>query len=123
MLLAGRHEMSCTLAEYNCTPEERMSDFDTSYEIWKHSAKRPEMGKRPEAPSSSVSEDGVIHYVEGENAVIPKETIRDYFQLLPELKKFNSSMIDESEIEGRFDPVLGYYVLPADDEDEGDYDI
>ena len=55
MLLAGRHEMSCTLAEYKCTPEERISDFDTSYEIWKHSAKRPEMGKRPEAPSSSVS--------------------------------------------------------------------
>ena len=52
MLLAGRHEMSCTLAEYKCTPEERISDFDTSYEIWKHSAKRPEMGKRPEAPSS-----------------------------------------------------------------------
>ena len=49
MLLAGRHEMSCTLAEYKCTPEERISDFDTSYEIWKHSAKRPEMGKRPEA--------------------------------------------------------------------------
>ena len=55
MLLAGRHEMSCTLAEYKCTPEERISDFDNSYEIWKHSAKRPEMGKRPEAPSSSVS--------------------------------------------------------------------
>ena len=52
MLLAGRHEMSCTLAEYKRTPEERISDFDTSYEIWKHSAKRPEMGKRPEAPSS-----------------------------------------------------------------------
>ena len=52
MLLAGRHEMSCTLAEHKCTPEERMSDFDTSYEIWKHSAKRPDMGKRPEAPSS-----------------------------------------------------------------------
>ena len=64
-----------------------------------------------------------LYYVEGENAVIPKEAIRDYFQLLPELKKFNSSMIDESEIEGRFDPVLGYYVLPADDEDEGYYDI
>ena len=62
-------------------------------------------------------------YVEGENAVIPREAIRDYFQLLPELKKFNSSMIDESEIEGRLDPVLGYYVLPADDEDEGYYDI
>ena len=55
MLLAGRHEMSCTLAEHKCTPEERMSDFDTSYEIWKHSAKRPQMGKKPEAPSSSVS--------------------------------------------------------------------
>ena len=55
MLLAGRHEMSCTLAEYKRTPEERISDFDNSYEIWKHSARRPEMGKRPEAPSSSVS--------------------------------------------------------------------
>ena len=55
MLLARRHEMSCTLAEYKRTPEERISGFDTSYEIWKHSAKRPEMGKRPEAPSSSVS--------------------------------------------------------------------
>ena len=64
-----------------------------------------------------------LFYVEGENAVIPKEAIRDYFQLLPELKKFNSSMIDESEIEGRFDPALGHYVLPADDEDEGYYDI
>ena len=49
MLLAGKHEMSCTLAEHKCTPEEWISDFDTSYEIWKHSAKRPEMGKRPEA--------------------------------------------------------------------------
>ena len=44
--------MSCTLAERKCTPEERKLDFDTSYEIWKHSARRPEMGKRPEAPSS-----------------------------------------------------------------------
>ena len=26
-----------------------MSDFDTSYEIWKHSAKRLQTGKRPEA--------------------------------------------------------------------------
>ena len=49
MLLAGKHEMSCTLAEHKCTPEEWISDFGTSYEIWKHSAKRPEMGKRPEA--------------------------------------------------------------------------
>ena len=32
--------------------EERKSDFDTSYEIWKHSAKRPEKGKSPEAPFS-----------------------------------------------------------------------
>ena len=55
MLLAGRHEMSCTLAEHKRTPEEWMSDFDTSYEIWKRSAKRPEMGKKPEAPSSRVS--------------------------------------------------------------------
>ena len=55
LLLAGEHEMSCTLAGRKCPPEERKSDFDTSYEIWKHSAKRPEKGKRPEAPSSSVS--------------------------------------------------------------------
>ena len=55
LLLAGEHEMSCTLAGRKCPPEERKSDFDTSYEIWKHSAKRPEKGKSPEAPSSSVS--------------------------------------------------------------------
>ena len=55
MLLAGRHIMSCTLAERKCTPEERKLDFNTSYEIWKLSAKRPEKGKSPEAPSSSVS--------------------------------------------------------------------
>ena len=36
---------------------------------------------------------------------------------------FETLMIDESEIEGRFDPVPGYYILPADDEDEGYYDI
>ena len=52
LLLAGEHEMSCTLAERKCTPEERMSDFDTSYEILKHSVKHPEKGKSPEAPSS-----------------------------------------------------------------------
>ena len=46
---------SCTLAERKCSPEERKSDFNTSYEIWKLSAKRPEKGKSPEAPSSSVS--------------------------------------------------------------------
>ena len=55
MLLAGKHIMSCTLAGRKCPPEERKSDFDTSYEIWKRSAKRPEKGKRPEAPSSSLS--------------------------------------------------------------------
>ena len=52
LLLAGEHEMSCTLAGRKCTSEERKSDFDTSYEIWKHSAKRPEKGKRPKAPFS-----------------------------------------------------------------------
>ena len=51
LLLAGEHIMSCTLAERKCTPEERKSDFYTSYEILKQSAKRPEMGKSPEAPS------------------------------------------------------------------------
>ena len=52
LLLAGKHKRSCTLAERKCSPEERKSDFDTSYEIWEHSAKRPEKGKSPEAPSS-----------------------------------------------------------------------
>ena len=46
LLLAGKHIMSCTHAEHMGTPEERKSAFDTSYEIWKHSA------ERPEAPSS-----------------------------------------------------------------------
>ena len=55
LLLAGEHKRSCTLAERKCSPEERKSDFNTSYEIWEHSAKRPEKGKSPEAPSSSVS--------------------------------------------------------------------
>ena len=41
MLLAGRHEMSCTLAEYKCTPEERISDFDTSYQRWERDRKLP----------------------------------------------------------------------------------
>ena len=52
LLLAGKHIMSCTRTEYTGTPEERKSDFDTSYEIWMHSAKRPGKGKSPEAPSS-----------------------------------------------------------------------
>ena len=52
LLLAGEHIMSCTLAERKCTPEERKSAFDTSYEILKQSAERPEKGKSPEAPSS-----------------------------------------------------------------------
>ena len=30
MLLAGRQEMSCTLAEHKRTPEEQIADFDTS---------------------------------------------------------------------------------------------
>ena len=55
LLLAGEHMMSCTRTEHTGTSEERKLDFHTSYEIWKHSAKRPEMGKSPEAPSSSVS--------------------------------------------------------------------
>ena len=55
LLLAGKHKRSCTLAERKCSPEERKSAFDTSYEIWKLSARRPEKGKSPEAPSSSVS--------------------------------------------------------------------
>ncbi len=47
LLLAGRQIMSCTLPEQKRTPEARKSDFDTSYEIWKHSARRPEKGKEP----------------------------------------------------------------------------
>ena len=54
LLLAGEHIMSCTLAERKCTPEERTSDFYTSYEILKQSAERPEKGKSPEAPSSDM---------------------------------------------------------------------
>ena len=49
LLLAGEHEIACTLAEHKRTPVERKSDFDTSYEAWKHSA------MKPEAPSSSIS--------------------------------------------------------------------
>ena len=52
LLLAGEHKISCTRAGHTGTPEERKSDFDTSYEIWEHTARRPEKGKRPEAPSS-----------------------------------------------------------------------
>ena len=40
LLLAGEHEMSCTLAGRKCPPEERKSDL------------RPEKGKSPEAPFS-----------------------------------------------------------------------
>ena len=36
-------------------PKERKLDFYTSYDIWKHSAKRPEKGKRTKVPSSSIS--------------------------------------------------------------------
>ena len=46
LLLAGRHETSCTCLEGTRTPEERKLDFSASYEAWKLSA------KRPEAPSS-----------------------------------------------------------------------
>ena len=46
LLLAGKHEIACTLPEQKRTPVERMSDFDASYEAWKLSA------SKPEAPSS-----------------------------------------------------------------------
>ena len=46
LLLAGKHEIACTLPEQKRTPVERMSDFDASYEAWKQSA------LKPEAPSS-----------------------------------------------------------------------
>ena len=49
LLLAGKHEIACTLPEQKRTPAERMSDFDASYEAWKRSA------SKPEAPSSSFS--------------------------------------------------------------------
>ena len=49
LLLAGKHEIACTLPEQKRTPVERMSDFDASYEAWKLSA------SKPEAPSSSLS--------------------------------------------------------------------
>ena len=47
LLLAGGHEIACTLPEQKRTPVERKSDFDTSYEAWKRSA------MKPEAPSST----------------------------------------------------------------------
>ena len=47
LLLAGKHEIACTLPEQKRTPVELMSDFDVSYEAWKHSA------SKPEAPSST----------------------------------------------------------------------
>ena len=47
LLLAGGHGIACTLPEQKRTPVERMSDFDTSYEAWKHSA------LKPEAPAST----------------------------------------------------------------------
>lgn len=49
LLLAGEHEIACTLPEQKRTPVERMSDFDASYEAWKHSA------SKPEAPPSSIT--------------------------------------------------------------------
>ena len=47
LLLAGKHEIACTLPGQKRTPVELMSDFDVSYEAWKHSA------SKPEAPSST----------------------------------------------------------------------
>lgn len=47
LLLAGEHEIACTLPEQKRTPVERMSDFHASYEAWKRSA------SKPEAPSST----------------------------------------------------------------------
>ena len=46
LLLAGQHEIACTLPGQKRTPVERMSDFGASYEAWKQSA------LKPEAPSS-----------------------------------------------------------------------
>ena len=50
LLLAGEHKISCTLAERKCSPEERKSDFHTSYEIWERSARRQASAK-----------DGIVH--------------------------------------------------------------
>ena len=47
LLLAGEHEIACRCPGQTPTPVERMSDFDASYEAWKHSA------MKPEAPSST----------------------------------------------------------------------
>ena len=49
LLLAGKHEIACTLPEQKRNPVERMSGFGASYEAWKRSA------RKPEAPASSVS--------------------------------------------------------------------
>ena len=42
LLLAGKHKIACTLPEQKRTPVERKSAFDTSYEVEKHSALKPE---------------------------------------------------------------------------------
>ena len=63
------------------------------------------------------------YYEEGKNTVIPKNAIKEYFQTLTALKPFDSSLIADKSIMGRYDPDLGYYVLPSDDDSDDEYDI
>ena len=42
VLIAGKHEIACTLPEQKRTPVERMSGFDVSHEAWKRSVGKPE---------------------------------------------------------------------------------
>lgn len=42
LLLAGRHKMSCTHEEHMGTPGKQLPDFNTSQEMFRHSAVRPE---------------------------------------------------------------------------------
>lgn len=62
-------------------------------------------------------------YMEGENKVIPKQVLADYFSSLPKLRSFRDIEIPESHILGHYDDKLGYYVLPKEEDDEDEYDI
>ena len=48
---------------------------------------------------------------------------KEFSSSLSPLKSLCPSSIPESMIAGRFDSQTGRYILPADDEDEGYYDI
>ena len=58
-----------------------------------------------------------------ENAAILKSTSKEYFLSLTPLKPFDTSMLDDELIVGKFIPDLGYYVLPSDEENDDAYDI